>query len=38
MDEGLSRSRRAKDLAEEIAPWTGLVRREIDARIVARRR
>jgi 16S rRNA (cytidine1402-2'-O)-methyltransferase len=38
IDEGLQRGRRAKDLAEEIALETGLVRRDIYARIVARRR
>ncbi len=38
IDEGLSRGRRAKDLAEELALETGLPRREVYGRIVARRR
>jgi 16S rRNA (cytidine1402-2'-O)-methyltransferase len=38
IDEGLARGRRAKDLAEELALETGLARREVYGRIVARRR
>jgi 16S rRNA (cytidine1402-2'-O)-methyltransferase len=38
IDEGLARGRRAKDLAEEIALETGLAKRDVYARIVARRR
>jgi 16S rRNA (cytidine1402-2'-O)-methyltransferase len=38
IDEGLGRGRRAKDLAEELSLSSGLPRREIYARIVARRR
>ncbi len=38
IDEGLAAGRRAKDLAEEIALETGLVKRDVYARIVARRR
>jgi 16S rRNA (cytidine1402-2'-O)-methyltransferase len=38
IDEGLGRGRRAKDLAEELSLETGLPRRELYARIVARRR
>jgi 16S rRNA (cytidine1402-2'-O)-methyltransferase len=38
IDEGLGHGRRAKDLAEELALETGLSRREVYARIVARRR
>jgi 16S rRNA (cytidine1402-2'-O)-methyltransferase len=38
IDEGLARGRRAKDLAEELALETGRPRREVYARIVARRR
>jgi 16S rRNA (cytidine1402-2'-O)-methyltransferase len=37
IDEGLARGRRAKDLAEELALETGRPRREVYARIVARR-
>lgn len=37
IDEGLARGRRAKDLAEEIAIETNRARREVYARIVARR-
>jgi 16S rRNA (cytidine1402-2'-O)-methyltransferase len=37
IDEGLGRGMRAKDLAEELALSAGLPRREIYARIVARR-
>ncbi|MFT3775029.1 MAG: 16S rRNA (cytidine(1402)-2'-O)-methyltransferase [Minicystis sp.] len=38
IDEGLARGRRAKDLAEEIALETSRPRRDVYARIVARRR
>ncbi len=38
IDDGLARGRRAKDLAEELALETGLARREVYGRIVARRR
>ena len=38
IDEGLSKGRRAKDLAEELSLASGLPRREVYARIVARRR
>ncbi len=38
IDEGLARGRRAKDLAEELAIETGRPRRDVYARIVARRR
>ncbi len=38
IDEGVSRGRRAKDLAEELSLETGRARREVYARIVARRR
>jgi 16S rRNA (cytidine1402-2'-O)-methyltransferase len=38
IDEGLAKGRRAKDLAEELALETGLARREVYGRIVARRR
>jgi 16S rRNA (cytidine1402-2'-O)-methyltransferase len=38
IDEGLQRGRRAKDLAEELSLETGLPRREVYGRIVARRR
>jgi 16S rRNA (cytidine1402-2'-O)-methyltransferase len=38
IDEGLAHGRRAKDLAEEIALESGRARRDVYARIVARRR
>jgi 16S rRNA (cytidine1402-2'-O)-methyltransferase len=38
IDLGLGQGRRAKDLAEELALETGRPRREVYARIVARRR
>jgi 16S rRNA (cytidine1402-2'-O)-methyltransferase len=38
IDEGLAQGRRAKDLAEELALETGRARRDVYARIVARRR
>lgn len=38
IDEGVALGRRAKDLAEEIALETGRARRDVYARIVARRR
>ena len=37
IDDGLQRGRRAKDLAEELSLETGLPRREVYGRIVARR-
>ncbi len=38
IDDGLQQGRRARDLAEELALETGLPRREVYGRIVARRR